>query len=123
MRQVQEALSGLGIPTYAGIWRPTKGQENPKDQYLVYSSTTTEEAYQDDQVAAYKTFVYLNLWSDIDPTDTALQVRKAMYSVGFSMLEESDKGYNRPAYDAPTRQFTIQWTWCLREEVLINDGD
>ena len=116
MKQVQKALSGLDIPVYAGIWRPTSGHQNPPVQYVVYSTTTTEAAFQDDRVVAYKTFVYLNLWSDVDPTDTATSIRAAMYAAGFSMIEESDKGYNQPAYDTATRQYTVQWTWCWREE-------
>ena len=40
-----------------------------------------------------------------------------MYAAGFSMVEESDKGYNQPAYDTATHQYTVQWTWCLYEEV------
>ena len=36
---------------------------------------------------------------------------------GFFMVEESDKGYNQPAYDTATTQFTVQWTWCLQTEV------
>ena len=117
MRQVQEALKDVGVPVYAGVWRPTPGRQNPPEQYMVYSSTTTEDAHQDDAVVSYKTFVYLNLWSDGDPTETSLMVRTAMYAAGFAMVEETDKGYNQPAYDSATRQFTVQWTWCLREEV------
>lgn len=60
MKQVQMALSGLGIPVFAGVWRPTPGSPNPPVQYAVYSTTTTEEAHQDDRVTAYKTFVYLS---------------------------------------------------------------
>ena len=41
----------------------------------------------------------------------------AMYSYGFFMVEESDKGYNQPSYDTATTQYTVQWTWCWREEV------
>ena len=74
----------------------------------------------DDHVSSIKTFVYLNLWSDIDPTDMAAQIRSAMYAAGFAMVEESDKGYNQPAYDTATRQFTVQWTWCWHEEVHID---
>ena len=66
---------------------------------------------------SYRTFVYLNLWSDIDPTEMAGRIRAAMYAYGFAMVEESDKGYNQPAYDTATTQFTVQWTWCWREEV------
>ena len=61
--------------------------------------------------------VSLNLWSDIDPTDMADTIRQAMYAYGFFMVEESDKGYNQPAYDTATRQYTVQWTWCWREDV------
>ena len=39
---------------------------------------------------------------------------------GFSIVEESDKGYNQPAYDTATKQYTIQWTWCLYEEVELD---
>ncbi len=117
MKQVQLALKDVGIPVFAGVWRPTEGQQNPPGQYMVYSYTTTEEAHQDDKVVSYKTFVYLNLWSDGDPTEAAARIRQAMYAAGFTMHEESDKGYNQPAYDASTRQFTVQWTWCLYREV------
>ena len=118
MRQVQEALAGIGIPVMAGVWRANSPNQNPPVQYVVYSSTTTEDAHQDDHVQSYRTYVYLNLWSDIDPTDTANQIRSAMYAAGFFMVEESDKGYNQPAYDTATRQYTVQWTWCLYEEVM-----
>ena len=117
MRQVQDALKDIGIPVMAGVWRPTSPKQNPPVQYAVYSTTTTEAAFQDDYVSAMRTFVYLNLWSDIDPSETATRIRQAMYSYGFTMVEESDKGYNQPAYDTATRQYTIQWTWCWREEV------
>ncbi len=121
MKQVQEALSTLGIPVQAGIWRATSPDQNPPVQYVVYSTTTTEASHQDDFVTSYKTFIYLNLWSDVDPTDTAARIRKLMYDYGFFMIEESDKGYNQPAYDTATRQFTVQWTWIWREDV-VNDA-
>ena len=120
MKQVQEALSGLDIPVYAGIWRPTASGQNPPAQYAVYATTTTEDVHLDDSVVSLKTFVYLNLWSDIDPTETANRIRAAMYDAGFFMVEESDKGYNQPAYDTATTQYTVQWTWCLRTEVKPN---
>ena len=117
MRQVQEALKNIGIPVMAGVWRANSPNQNPPVQYVVYSSTTTEDAHQDDHVQSYRTYVYLNLWSDIDPTEAANQIRSAMYAAGFFMVEESDKGYNQPAYDTATRQYTVQWTWCLYQEV------
>ena len=101
----------------AGIWRATSPSQNPPAQYVVYSTTTTEGSHHDDQVTSFRTYVYLNLWSDTDPTETADRIRSMMYAAGFSMIEESDKGYNQPSYDSATRQFTVQWTWCLREDV------
>ena len=118
MRAVQQALQNVGIPVMAGVWRATSPNQNPPVQYIVYSSTTTEDAHQDDGVVSFRTYVYLNLWSDVDPTETANRIRSAMYAAGFSMVEESDKGYNQPAYDAATHQYTVQWTWCLYEEAM-----
>ena len=116
MRQVQEALANIGIPVFAGVWRATSSDQNPPVQYVVYSSTTTENSHQDDHVTSFRTYVYLNLWSDIDPTDMADTIREAMYNYGFTILEESDKGYNQPSYDTATRQYTVQWTWVLYQE-------
>lgn len=117
MRQVQSALAGIGIPVFAGVWRSTSSNPNPPVQYVVYSTTKTEAAHHDDGVTAYRTYVYLNLWSDIDPTAMADIIRQAMYAANFTMVEESDKGYNQPAYDTATHQYTVQWTWCLYEDV------
>ena len=117
MKQVQSALKDIGIPVYAGIWRATTSEQNPPSQYVVYSTTTTEDAYEDDGVACFRTYVYMNLWSDTDPTEMASTIRQAMYAADFWMVEESDREYNQPSYDTATRQYTIQWTWCLREEV------
>ena len=117
MKQVQAALKDIGIPVYAGIWRATSSSQNPPVQYVVYSTTTTEAAHEDDHPSLYRTSVYLNLWSDIDPTEMRYIIRSAMYAAGFGMVEESDKGYNQPAYDTATRQYTVQWTWCLPEVV------
>ena len=117
MKQVQTALSHIGIPVMAGVWKATSPNQNPPQQYVVYSTTKTESSHYDDHVTATRTFVYLNLWSDIDPTETANRIRSMMYAAGFSMIEESDKGYNQPSYDTATRQYTVQWTWCLREDV------
>ncbi len=118
MKQVQDALKDTGIPVFAGIWKTTPGQQNPPSQYLVYSSTTKEETHFDDQVIGLKTFVYLNLWSLGDPTQAAALVRNAMYESGFGMVEETDQGYNQPAYDTATRLYSIQWTCSLYEEVV-----
>ncbi len=117
MKQVQKALEGLGVPVMAGVWRATSADQNPPLQYVVYSSTTTESSAHDDRVTSLRTYIYMDLWSDIDPTETANRIRSMMYAAGFGMLEESDKGYNQPAYDTATKQYTVQWTWVWREDV------
>ena len=121
MKAVQQALASLmpDVPVMAGVWRATSEKQNPAEQYVVYSTTTTEAAAADDGITYFRTYVYLNLWSDTDPTDMADLIRSAMYAAGFAMVEESDKGYNQPAYDTATRQYTVQWTWCLRQEVSM----
>ena len=123
MKEVQEALRDIGIPVFAGIWRATSADQNPPPQYVVYSSTTVESSHADDLVTSYRTFIYLNLWSDFDPTPMRDKIRKAMYGYGFSIREESDKGYNQPAYDTPTRQYTVQWTWVWYEEIPPEERD
>jgi len=117
MKQVQQALAQIGIPVLAGVWRATSPDQNPPAQYVVYSTTRTEDFHFDDTVISFRTYVYMNLWSDTDPTDMASIIRQAMYTADFWMVEESDRGYNMPAYDTATKQYTIQWTWCLREDV------
>jgi len=119
LKQVQEALADIGIPVMAGIWRATSPNQNPPAQYAVYSTTTTEASHMDDCVTSTRTYVYLNLWRVPDRVDMADLIRNAMYAAGFAMVEESDKGYNQPAYDTATRQYTVQWTWCLRQEVSM----
>ena len=120
MKQVQQALASLGIHVQVGIWRSASADQNTPAQYVVYSTTRTEASHHDDAVTAYKTFIYLNLWSVVDPSETADRLRQLMCDYGFVIVEESDKGYNQPAYDTATRQFTIQWTWLWREEVRRN---
>lgn len=117
MKQVQNALRDIGIPVYAGVWRASTANQNPPAQYVVYSTATAEAAHEDDKPSVYRTYVYLNLWSDSDPTEMRRTIREAMYAAGFGMVEESDKGYNQPAYDTATRQYTVQWTWLIAEAV------
>lgn len=120
MKKVQDALVPTGIPVYAAIWKPTDDYAQPAAQYLVYSSTTTEDEHHDDQPISYKTFVYLNLWSAGDPSEAVMKVRRAMRSAGFAMVEETDKGHNRPAYNVDANLFTVNWTWVIRE--AVDDG-
>ena len=106
-----------GCPPYASVNRNTDVRQSLLYLFHPLTPLATEASHQDDHVTSFRTYVYLNLWSDIDPTDMADTIRAAMYAYGFSMVEESDKGYNQPAYDTATRQYTVQWTWCWREDV------
>ena len=89
MKQVQDALKNIGIPVMAGVWRATTPSQNPPVQYAVYSTTMTEASHQDDSVTSYRTFVYLNLWSDIDPTEMANRIRQAMYAAAFPLWRKA----------------------------------
>ena len=76
MKQVQEALKGIGIPVMAGVWRATTANQNPPVQYVVYSTTTTEASHQDDMTTSYRTFVYPVSYTHLDvykrqPSDRA----------------------------------------------------
>ena len=100
----------------AGVFLAVAGSLFARQIVLLFGATET--AFQADRPAGYRTYIYLNLWSDIDPTDMANRIRQAMYDADFWMLEESDKGYNQPAYDPATRTYTVQWTWVYWQETL-----
>ena len=117
MKQVQEALKGIGIPVMAGVWRATSREPEPARAVCRVLHDHHRGVTSGRLRHILPHLIYLNLWSDIDPTEMANRIRTAMYGYGFAMVEESDKGYNQPAYDTATSQFTVQWTWCWREEV------
>lgn len=126
MVEVQTALAPLmasGIPVYAGAWRPTTESQVPPDQYIVYSTTTSENFAADDTVLEHRTFVYMELWSQSDPSETIEDVRELMYAAGFGMKEESDKGYNQPSYDYHTKNYNMSWTWTYNKEVSYGCGN
>jgi len=110
MKQVQDALRPTGIPAYAGAWKATAQHQTPPDQYLVYTTQTYEDEHWDDALRQYRVYVYLNLWTERDPTEAIRQVRAAMRSADFAMEDEAD------SYNDDTRQTLIAWTWVLRME-------
>ena len=103
MRQVQEALKDIGIPVMAGVWRATSPNQNPPVQYVVYSTTTTEASHQDDVTTSYRTYVYLNLWSDIDPTEMAGRIRAAMYAYALPWWKSRTRDTTSPPTTPPPR--------------------
>ena len=114
VKRVQKALSAIGIPVMAGVWRSDSiTQSSP-----AYSTTMSEYAHEDDAASCRRTFVYMNLWSNTDPTEMADTIRQAMYAADFYLVEETDRGYNQPAYDTATRTYTVFWTWVCYDEVM-----
>ena len=111
MKRVQQALAAIGIPVMAGVWRSDSITQSSPEQYVVYSTTMSEYAHEDDAASCRRTFVYMNLWSNTDPTEMADTIRQAMYAADFYLVEETDRGYNQPAYDTATRTYTVFWTW------------
>lgn len=71
MKRVQQALAAIGIPVMAGVWRSDSITQTSPEQYVVYSTTMSEYAHEDDAASCRRTFVYMNLWSNTDPTDMA----------------------------------------------------
>ncbi len=110
MKIGQDALRPTGIPAFAGAWKPTAAQPTAPDQYLVYTTMIREDEHWDDEFRRYRAYVYLNLWSDSDPTDAIQTVRAAMRRACFALLEESD------SYNAEARQTLVAWTWVIRFE-------
>lgn len=116
MKQAQEALKGIGIPGRGGYLARDFAEPEPACAVCrVFHDH--HRGVTSGRLRHILPHLYLSQpWSDIDPTEMANRIRTAMYGYGF-MVEESDKGYNQPAYDTATSQFTVQWTWCWREEV------
>ena len=82
------------------------------------SQNTSRLLKEDDAASCRRTFVYMNLWSNTDPTEMADTIRQAMYAADFYLVEETDRGYNQPAYDTATRTYTVFWTWVCYDEVM-----
>ena len=121
MKRVQEALAGT-VVAYADVYRPLREDQNPPQQYAVYVTRTVEDEHADDEARITKTFVYMNLWSKIDPTDKARQIRKAMRAAGFGMAEESTgTGSGEADYAEGSKRHCVSWTWVCWDGV--DDGD
>ena len=114
--RVQEALQIIGIPAFAGAWKSTVEYPVTPEQYIVYTTMRTEDGHWDDEAQHYRVYVYLNLWSKIDPTSTILHVRTAMRQAGFAFVEETDQVANDSGYNEDTRQYLTSWTWLCMED-------
>ena len=110
MKRVQDALSSLGIPVFAGEWKATADGVTPPLQYLVYTIQTYEDEHWDDANHRYRVYVYLNLWSMADPTEAICLVRVAMRKAGFAFSDEA------VSYNDDTHQTLVAWTWVCWED-------
>lgn len=110
MKEVQDALAELGVPVFALAWKATEAAPTAPDCYIVYTTMTSEDRHWDDDLRQYRVYVYLNLWSRADPTDTELTVREALRRAGFAMVEESD------SYEPDTAYYCVSSTWVIRTE-------
>lgn len=110
MKRVQDALRNIGIPVFAGAWKATAENTTPPQQYLVYTTQTYEDEHWDDANRRYRVYVYLNLWSMVDPTEAIYLVRAAMRKAGFAFSDEA------VSYNDDTRQTLVAWTWVCWED-------
>ena len=86
---VMTALTSITVPKY---WIKWKGDTNPPAQYIVFSSVNRPDFSADDELQEREHFVYLDVFSETDPYATALLVRSAMETAGFSEIEMRDVG-------------------------------
>ena len=121
MKIVQDALKGIGIPVSPDVWRPQAQGQNPPAQYAVYTTASSPKASADDGVIAINHFVYLNLWSEGDPTEMAAKIRRAMFRAGFHMVEEETGSSSSNHYDESTRRHAVYWTWSITVEESYGD--
>ena len=110
MRIVQNALREIGIPVFAGVWKPTPENPTAPDQYVVYTTMVTEEEHWDDEFRQYRVYVYLNLWSKGDPTEMVRRIRTDMRLAGFGFYEETD------SYNDETDYNLVAATWVIYTE-------
>ena len=110
MRIVQNALREIGIPVFAGAWKPTPENPTAPDQYVVYTTMVTEEEHWDDEFRQYRVYVYLNLWSKGDPTEMVRKIRTDMRLAGFGFYEETD------SYNVETDYNLVAATWVIYTE-------
>ena len=107
MKRVQDALSPTGIPTFPNAWKPTAAQPTAPMQYMVYTTMTTEDEHWDDGFRRYRVHVYLNLWSEPDPTEAILAVHAALRTAEFALIDERIQS----SPDEEANQHLVSWTW------------
>lgn len=122
MKQVQDALAGIGIDVFADAYRAKDASQAAPESYVVYVVRAIEIEHQDDEPTALRTFVYMNLWTKKRPQEYAKRIRKAMRAAGFGMDEESTGNTQADAnYSEGVRYYNVNWTWTIEE--AIDDGD
>ena len=109
MKIVQDALRGISILAFPNAWKPTAAQPTAPAQYVVYTTMTTEDEHWDDDLRRYRVYVYLNLWSEPDPTAAILAVRAALRAAGFALIDERVQA----SPDEEANQYLVSWTWVL----------
>lgn len=120
MRELQAALKDLtdeGLYVARGAWMSTERDMNAPSQYVVYSTTTADALLYDDCVAMEEVEVYMNVWSDNDPTELLDNIKSRMYAAGFRRIGETDRGYNQPRWSHMKRQHCVYLTWMYRRHV------
>ena len=112
MKRVQDALNTTGIPVFPNAWKPTATQPTAPIQYMVYTTMTTEDEHWDDGFRRYRVYVYLNLWSEPDPTEAILAVRAALRAAEFALIDERIQA----SPDEEANQYLVSWTWVFWSE-------
>ena len=113
MKIVQEALRKTGIYAVEQIYAPTEDNMTAPQEYIVYTVASVLDDFYDDAPHEYRRLVYMTYWTKTDPTNGMAKIRRAMWDAGFTMVEETDQGYNQSRYDYNTSLYSVRYTWVL----------
>lgn len=117
MKLVQDALRATAIEAFPDVWQPIDKKRNPPPEYITYTVSSREDEHLDDMAVSLRTYVYMNLWTEGDPTQTAAKVRAAMRAAGFAMAEEMTGTSSSARYDSNVKRRCVSWTWAISREV------
>lgn len=108
--KVVTALKGTA-PVY---WQKWVGDSSPPDRYFAFTTMTVPDESYDDALITYRTYVYLNLYSDTDYISIVSTIRSAMTSAGFIPVDERDVADNETQSDDHTG-YQLSMTWMILE--------
>lgn len=97
-------------------WQKWAGDSTPPERYFVFTTMTVPDESYDDALKTYRTYVYLNLYSETDYIGIIQTIRTAMMSAGFIPVDERDIQDDKTQYGDHTN-YQLSMTWMILEAV------